>query len=110
MVVRHCGYTAVVKVSAEVNWEGNPIPQDIDIEDQPDGGANAMNVNRSVNLYKGLIFICVIVEPEYGINQLLIFLGNLLCSQVNYVFYILTVTYLAAFVDGIWCIGFMMIL
>lgn len=92
MVVRHCGYTAVVKVSAEVNWEGNPIPQDIDIEDQPDGGANAMNVNRSVNLYKGLIFICVIVEPEYGINQLLIFLGNLLCSQVNYVFYILTVT------------------
>lgn len=110
MVVRHCGYTAVVKVSAEVNWEGNPIPQDIDIEDQPDGGANAMNVNRSVNLYKVLIFICVIVEPEYGINQLLIFLGNLLCSQVNYVFYILTVTYLAAFVGGIWCIGFMMIL
>ncbi|KAE8735453.1 hypothetical protein F3Y22_tig00000340pilonHSYRG00426 [Hibiscus syriacus] len=45
MVVRHCGYTAVVKVSAEVNWEGNPIPQDIDIEDQPEGGANALNVN-----------------------------------------------------------------
>lgn len=41
---------AVVKVSAEVNWEGNPIPQDIDIEDQPEGGANALNVNRSVNL------------------------------------------------------------
>ncbi|XVF34343.1 hypothetical protein REPUB_Repub18cG0051600 [Reevesia pubescens] len=45
VVVRHCGYTAVVKVSAEVNWEGNPIPQDIDIEDQPEGGANALNVN-----------------------------------------------------------------
>ncbi|GAB4838152.1 hypothetical protein Ancab_027681 [Ancistrocladus abbreviatus] len=45
VVVRHCGYTAIVKVSAEVNWEGNPIPQDIDIEDQPDGGANALNVN-----------------------------------------------------------------
>ena len=110
MVVRHCGYTAVVKVSDEVNWEGNPIPQDIDIEDQPDGGANALNVNRSVNLYKGLIFICVIVEPEYGTNQLLIFLGNVLCSQVNHVFYILTVAYLAAFVGGIWCIGFVMIL
>jgi protein TIF31 len=50
VVVRHCGFTAVVKVSAEVNWEGNPIPQDIDIEDQPEGGANALNVNRSVNL------------------------------------------------------------
>ncbi|GMH13786.1 hypothetical protein Nepgr_015627 [Nepenthes gracilis] len=44
-VVRHCGYTAIVKVSAEANWEGNPIPQDIDIEDQPEGGANALNVN-----------------------------------------------------------------
>lgn len=48
MVIRHCGYTAVVKVSAEVNWEGSPIPQDIEIEDQPEGGANALNVNRSV--------------------------------------------------------------
>ncbi|KAK8602023.1 hypothetical protein V6N12_051845 [Hibiscus sabdariffa] len=45
VVVRHCGYTAAVKVVAEVNWEGNPIPQDIDIEDQPEGGANALNVN-----------------------------------------------------------------
>ena len=46
VVVRHCGYTAIVKVSAEVNWGGKPIPQDIEIEDQPDGGANALNVNR----------------------------------------------------------------
>ncbi|XP_030456371.2 protein REDUCED CHLOROPLAST COVERAGE 2 [Syzygium oleosum] len=45
VVVRHCGYTAIVKVSAEVDWEGNPIPQDIDIEDHPEGGANALNVN-----------------------------------------------------------------
>ncbi|XP_065848937.1 protein REDUCED CHLOROPLAST COVERAGE 2 [Euphorbia lathyris] len=45
VVVRHCGYTAVVKVSAEINWEGFPIPQDIEIEDQPEGGANALNVN-----------------------------------------------------------------
>uniref|UniRef100_A0A2N9HM86 Clu domain-containing protein n=1 Tax=Fagus sylvatica TaxID=28930 RepID=A0A2N9HM86_FAGSY len=45
VVVRHSGYTAVVKVSTEVNWEGNPIPQDIDIEDHPEGGANALNVN-----------------------------------------------------------------
>ncbi|KNA20821.1 hypothetical protein SOVF_049160 isoform B [Spinacia oleracea] len=45
VVVRHCGYTAVVKASGEVNWEGKPIPQDIEIEDQPEGGANALNVN-----------------------------------------------------------------
>ncbi|XP_044463968.1 protein TSS-like [Mangifera indica] len=45
VIIRHCGYTAVVKVLMEVNWEGNPIPQDIDIEDQPEGGANALNVN-----------------------------------------------------------------
>lgn len=48
MVVRHCGYTATVKVVAETNSNGTPISEDIDIEDQPDGGANALNVNRSV--------------------------------------------------------------
>lgn len=50
MVIRYCGYTAIVKVSTEVNWVGSPIPQDIDIEDQPEGGANALNVNRLVIL------------------------------------------------------------
>lgn len=45
VVIRYCGYTAIVKVSTEVNWVGSPIPQDIDIEDQPEGGANALNVN-----------------------------------------------------------------
>lgn len=48
VVVRHCGYTAIVKVEAKVNWDGKPIPQDIEIEDQPEGGANALNVNRFV--------------------------------------------------------------
>ncbi|GJX54171.1 hypothetical protein Tco_0282540, partial [Tanacetum coccineum] len=42
------GYTIVVKVDAEVNWDGKPIPQDIDVEDQPEGGANALNVNRNL--------------------------------------------------------------
>ncbi|CAL1415001.1 unnamed protein product [Linum trigynum] len=45
VIIRHCGYTAVVKVSGEVDWKGSPIPQDIDIEDQPEGGANALNAN-----------------------------------------------------------------
>ncbi|XP_047330018.1 protein REDUCED CHLOROPLAST COVERAGE 2 [Impatiens glandulifera] len=45
VVVRHCGHTAVVKVNSEVNWDGKLIPEVIDIEDQPEGGANALNVN-----------------------------------------------------------------
>ncbi|XP_031484189.1 protein REDUCED CHLOROPLAST COVERAGE 2-like [Nymphaea colorata] len=45
VVVRHCGYTAVVKVCGDMNNEvGSPL-QDIDIKNQPDGGANALNVN-----------------------------------------------------------------
>ncbi|GAV77699.1 eIF3_p135 domain-containing protein/TPR_12 domain-containing protein [Cephalotus follicularis] len=45
VVVRHCGYTAVVKVAADTNWDGSPPPLDIKIEDQSEGGANALNVN-----------------------------------------------------------------
>ncbi|TQD80910.1 hypothetical protein C1H46_033537 [Malus baccata] len=45
VVVRLCGFTAVVRVSSEVNWEGKPVPKDVEIEDQLEGGANALNVN-----------------------------------------------------------------
>ncbi|KAF6155004.1 hypothetical protein GIB67_035751 [Kingdonia uniflora] len=45
VVIRHCGYTAVVKVLIELNLEGNPINSFHDIEYQADGGANALNVN-----------------------------------------------------------------
>lgn len=45
VIVRHCGYTAIVNVSGDVK-KGSNSTQDIDIEDQPDGGANALNVNR----------------------------------------------------------------
>ncbi|KAI5441207.1 protein REDUCED CHLOROPLAST COVERAGE 2 [Lathyrus oleraceus] len=46
VIIRHCGYTAVVKVSAETDWAGSPDDSlEIDIEDQPEGGANALNVN-----------------------------------------------------------------
>lgn len=48
VVVRHCGYTAIVKVKPETNQNGSFSSQDIDIEDQLEGGANALNVNRSV--------------------------------------------------------------
>ncbi|XP_068647247.1 protein REDUCED CHLOROPLAST COVERAGE 2-like [Aristolochia californica] len=45
VVVRHCGHTADVKVQVEIDWKGDPISENIDMEDQPEGGANAMNVN-----------------------------------------------------------------
>lgn len=88
MIVRHCGYTAIVKVPAEVNWEGNPIPQDIDIEDQPEGGANALNVNRSVNLSWAHIHSC---------NHVVLFFWKLLlCSLLKRVFCVLNIKNLAA--------------
>uniref|UniRef100_A0A1J3JXP1 Clustered mitochondria protein n=1 Tax=Noccaea caerulescens TaxID=107243 RepID=A0A1J3JXP1_NOCCA len=45
VVVRHCGFTAIVKVDAEFKLDGSRSLQDIDIEDQSEGGANALNVN-----------------------------------------------------------------
>ncbi|XVF86410.1 hypothetical protein PTKIN_Ptkin18bG0037600 [Pterospermum kingtungense] len=44
VIVRHCGYTAVVKVVGDVKKE-NSAAQDIEIDDQLDGGAHALNIN-----------------------------------------------------------------
>lgn len=46
VIVRHCGYTATVRVVGEVK-KRNCEAQDIEINDQPDGGSNALNINRS---------------------------------------------------------------
>ncbi|KAK4775252.1 hypothetical protein SAY86_010187 [Trapa natans] len=55
VVVRHCGFTAIIKVPLDVDWEVNHIPQDIDIEDQAEGGANSLNVNSlRVLLHKAI--------------------------------------------------------
>lgn len=43
--VRHCGYIATVKVVGKIK-KGSYEVKDIDIEDQPDGGANSLNLNR----------------------------------------------------------------
>lgn len=45
VVVHHCGYTATVKVVGNVNVR-KPEVRDIEIDDLPDGGANALNINR----------------------------------------------------------------
>ena len=44
-----------MNVSTKIDWEGSPIPVDIDIEDQPEGGANALNVNRSFLISLSLV-------------------------------------------------------
>lgn len=44
--LRYCGYVAVVKVDYDKKSE-RPLPQNVDINDQPEGGANALNINRS---------------------------------------------------------------
>lgn len=46
--VRLCGYTAMVKVKGKIK-KGTTDFRDIVIDDLPDGGANALNLNRSVH-------------------------------------------------------------
>ncbi|XP_057967787.1 protein REDUCED CHLOROPLAST COVERAGE 3 [Malania oleifera] len=44
VIVRHCGYTAIVKVVGNVD-KIRLMDRAIDIDDQPDGGANSLNIN-----------------------------------------------------------------
>ncbi|KDP37052.1 hypothetical protein JCGZ_06108 [Jatropha curcas] len=44
VIVRHCGYTATVRVVGDVK-KRNIEAQDIEINDQPDGGSSALNIN-----------------------------------------------------------------
>ncbi|KAL5719169.1 hypothetical protein ACHQM5_011986 [Ranunculus cassubicifolius] len=43
--VRYCGYIAIVKVRQETNNVGPPLQSKLEMIDQPDGGANALNIN-----------------------------------------------------------------
>ncbi|XP_073110528.1 protein REDUCED CHLOROPLAST COVERAGE 1 isoform X2 [Elaeis guineensis] len=43
--VRYCGYIAVVKVNHHEQNKGNFPLQSVDIKDQPEGGAHALNIN-----------------------------------------------------------------
>lgn len=44
---RYYGYVAVVKVDYGKK-SNRPLSQNVDINDQPEGGANALNINRFV--------------------------------------------------------------
>ncbi|KAH9329773.1 hypothetical protein KI387_001881, partial [Taxus chinensis] len=54
VILRHCGYTAVVKVFGDIDKGVESLYQEVDIEDQPEGGANALNVSSlRTPLHKG---------------------------------------------------------
>lgn len=44
--VRYCGYVAVVKVDEREIQKVRPPSKSIELLEQPEGGANALNVNR----------------------------------------------------------------
>lgn len=44
--VRNCGYIAVVKVEDKENKVVKSLSQSMELFDQPEGGANALNINR----------------------------------------------------------------
>ncbi|KAB2077912.1 hypothetical protein ES319_A06G125800v1 [Gossypium barbadense] len=52
VIVRHCGYTAIVSVVGDVKKEKSGA-RDIEIDDQPDGGANALNINGPAEVTGG---------------------------------------------------------
>lgn len=46
--LRYCGYVAVAKVNNIEKTKVNSSIKPVDITDQPEGGAHALNINRSV--------------------------------------------------------------
>ncbi|MCO5611354.1 hypothetical protein L7F22_065607 [Adiantum nelumboides] len=56
VIVRHHGFIVVVKsLEGKVSSNTSSLPKDIDIADQPEGGANALNVNSlRLLLHQGL--------------------------------------------------------
>ncbi len=44
--LRYCGYIVIVKVEQRENDKAVNPSQSIELLDQPEGGANALNINR----------------------------------------------------------------
>lgn len=59
--VRYCGYIAVVKVEDIETKKVSSQSQSMELLDQPEGGANALNINR----YHLLCVIISILERSY---------------------------------------------
>lgn len=82
--IRYCGYIAVVKVNHHEKSEVDlSLPSPL-ITDHPEGGANALNINRCLSVYKHILqksefilyavfFLCVTLDfffqPENASSQ-----------------------------------------
>jgi len=55
VIVRHQGYTVLVEAAGPKPEEGEELPTDLAIDEQIDGGANALNVNRSHTFHPPLL-------------------------------------------------------
>lgn len=67
--VRYCGYVAVVKVDYDKKSE-RPLPQNVDINDQTEGGANALNINRSENVFNiPLLYVFLNLKNNCPLEQ-----------------------------------------
>lgn len=44
--LRYCGYVAIVKVQGRKDENMGPPVKSLELSDQPEGGANALNINR----------------------------------------------------------------
>ncbi|GAY61698.1 hypothetical protein CUMW_212050, partial [Citrus unshiu] len=81
VIVRHCGYTAVVKVVGDVTEKFGT--QDIEIEDQPDGGANSLNINRSEIAVDELMKMAYKYYDDIALPKLVTDFGSLELSPVD---------------------------
>lgn len=56
--LRYCGYIATVKVEQRENVKSSNPSQSIELLDQPDGGANSLNINRyfTLKMFSTIIF------------------------------------------------------
>jgi hypothetical protein len=73
--LRYCGYVAVAKVNnIEKTIVNSSSIMPADITDQPEGGAHALNINRSVALLSVVLLVFLKVSAAYPFFWLLYFL------------------------------------
>jgi hypothetical protein len=76
--VRYCGYVVVVKVEGEVDEKVNTLShQNNELFDQPEGGANALNINRFMNLFALYTFSRLLFYTMFNITI------NFVCSFIH---------------------------
>ena len=85
--LRYCGYVAVAKVNNIEKTIVNSSIKPADITDQPEGGAHALNINRSVALLSVVLLVVLEVSAAYPIfwliNQFMFFSLRMLLNEAS---------------------------